>query len=37
MPKVILFPLIFKVLFNEGEKVVESMTPMPKITTVSAN
>jgi hypothetical protein len=36
-PKVIWFPSIFELLFDESKKVVESMSPMPKVPTVSAN
>jgi hypothetical protein len=31
------FPSIFELLFDEGEKAVESITPTPKIPTVGAN
>jgi hypothetical protein len=36
-PKVIWFPLIFELLFDEREKVVEFMIPTPRVTTVGAN
>jgi hypothetical protein len=31
------FPSIFELLFDEGEKTIEFMTPTPKVPTVSAN
>jgi hypothetical protein len=37
VPKVIWFPSIFKLLFDEGKKVVESMIPTPKLPMVGAN
>jgi hypothetical protein len=37
MLKVILFPSILELLFDEGEKAVESMTPTSKIPAVGAN
>jgi hypothetical protein len=35
--KAIWFPSIFELLFDEGEKAVKSMIPMPKVPTVSAS
>jgi hypothetical protein len=37
VPKVIWLLSIFELLFEEGEKAVESMTPMPKLPTVGTN
>jgi hypothetical protein len=37
VPKVIWFPSIFELLFDESKKSVESMTPMPKVPMVGAN
>jgi hypothetical protein len=36
-PKVIWFPSIFKLLFDEGEKGVKFMIPTPMVPTVGAN
>jgi hypothetical protein len=37
VPKVIWFPKISELLFDESKKVIESMSPMPKVPTVGAN
>jgi hypothetical protein len=37
VPKVIWFPSIFELLFDEREKAIESMTLMPKVHMVGAN
>jgi hypothetical protein len=37
VPKVIWFPSIFELLFDEGKKAVKSMSPKPKFPTVGAN
>jgi hypothetical protein len=37
VPKEIWVPSIVELLCDEGEKAIESMTPMPKISTDGAN
>jgi hypothetical protein len=37
VPKVIWFPSIFELLFDESEKPVKFMTPTPKAPTAGAN
>jgi hypothetical protein len=31
------FPSIFRLLFDEGDEIVEFMTPTPKVSTVGVN